>query len=79
MVDPNAKITMSFFDLTLDNVRDLIKQAKKDRVKLHSVQAVQFAEKVFSSKEEKAAASVPKRQSEEEKAFVASNIEKEYI
>jgi hypothetical protein len=47
MVDPNAKITMSFFDLTLDNVRDLIKQAKKERIKLHSVQAVQFAEKVF--------------------------------
>jgi len=40
MVDPNAKITMSFFDLTLDNVRDLIKQAKKERIKLHSVQAV---------------------------------------
>ena len=61
MVDPNAKITMSYFDLTLDNIRDLIKASKKDKIKLHSVQAVQFAEKVFASKEEKAAAMMPKR------------------
>lgn len=37
LVDPSAKITMSYFDLTLDNVRDLIKHAKKERIKLHSV------------------------------------------
>ncbi len=76
MVDPQAKITMSFFDLTLNNVRDLIKSAKKERIKLHSVQAVQFADKVFASKVEKAASGVPKRQTEEEKGFVAANIEK---
>ena len=70
---------MSFFDLTLNNVRDLIKAAKKERIKLHSVQAVQFADKVFASKEEKAASQVPKRQTEEEKGFMAANIEKEFI
>jgi len=37
LVDPKARITMSYFDLTLDNVRDLLKSAKKERIKLQSV------------------------------------------
>ena len=63
----------------MDNVRDLLKQAKKEKIKLQSVAAVQFSEKIFASKEEKAALKAPQRLTEEEKAFVAANIEKDYV
>lgn len=77
--DQRAKITLNYFDLAMNNVRDLLKHAKKEKIKLQSVAALQFSEKVFASKEEKAAMQIPQRLTEEEKAFVAANIEKDYV
>lgn len=42
---------MTYVDLVLDNIRDLIKHAKKERIKQQSVLAYNFSEKVFGSKD----------------------------
>lgn len=51
--DPTAKIHISYFDLTLDNIRDLIKHTKKEQIKLQSMLAVNFSEKIFGGKDAK--------------------------
>lgn len=38
---------MSYFDIVLDNVRDLMKHVKKERIISSSIHAVNFSNKIF--------------------------------
>ena len=72
-MDPQAKIKMSYIDMAIDNVRDLMKHVKKERIKTQSILAVNFSDRMFGDKrggEESNEVARPfNRLTEEEKAF----------
>jgi hypothetical protein len=43
-------LSLTFVDLALDNVRDLLKHALKERVKSQSIIALEFSDKVFNKR-----------------------------
>lgn len=82
-IDPSAKITLSFLDLVIDNIRDLMCHVKKERIKSQSILAVNFSDRIFggnpSQSDNKTSNTSFIRMTEEEKQFQLQIIEKEYV
>ena len=47
--EPASKLTLQYIDVSLENVRDILKHVKKERIKQQSILAVNFSERVFSA------------------------------